>query len=99
MTISNLTLTTGDGLKTINVQLKDAAGNVSSAGEATVTLDTAPPVIDVNAPDYNKVSKQHTLRLDSTGATISGKYNDVCIFTWSANEALNAYKVCVNVKG
>ena len=99
MTISGLTLTTGDGLKTISVQLKDEAGNVSSAGTATVTLDTAPPVIDVNAPDYNKVSKQHTNRLDSTGAVIANKYNDVCIFTWSANEKLVAYKVCVNEVG
>ena len=99
MTISGLTLTTGDGLKTISVQLKDEAGNVSSAGTATVTLDTAPPVIDVNAPDYNRVSKQHTNRLDSTGAVIANKYNDVCIFTWSANEKINAYKVCVNEVG
>lgn len=100
MTISDLTLTTGDGLKTITVQLKDAAGNVSSAIDATVTLDTAPPVIDITtAPDYNKVSKQHTLRLDNTGATISGKYNDVCIFSWSVNEAINAFKVCVNTVG
>ena len=96
MTISGLTLTDSDGLKTITVQLKDAAGNVSSAVNATVTLDRQPPEIDVNAPDYNVISKQHTLRLNSSGTTISGKYNDVIIFTWSANEALNAYKVCVN---
>ena len=96
MTISGLTLTDSDGLKTITVQLKDAAGNVSSAVNATVTLDRQPPEIDVKAPDYNVISKQHTLRLNSSGTTISGKYNDVIIFTWSANEALNAYKVCVN---
>lgn len=99
MTISDLTLTTGDGLKTITLQLKDAAGNVSSAVDATVTYDTEPPVIDVNAPDYNIVSKQHTLRLNASGSPITGKYNDMCIFTWSANENLAAYKVCVNVKG
>lgn len=98
MTISNLTLTNSDGLKTITVQLKDAAGNVSSAVIATVTYDTAPPIIDVNAPDYNIVSKQHTLRLNASGSPISGKYNDMCIFTWSANENLAAYKVCVNTK-
>lgn len=96
MTISNLTLTTGEGLKTITVQLKDAAGNVSSEVIATVTYDTSAPIIDVNAPDYNVVSKQHTLRLNASGSPISGKYNDVCIFTWSSNENLAAYKVCVN---
>ena len=99
MTISSLTLTTGEGLKTITVQLKDAAGNVSSEVIATVTYDTSAPIIDVNAPDYNVVSKQHTLRLNASGSPISGKYNDVCIFTWSANENLAAYKVCVNESG
>ena len=99
MTVSNLTLTNSNGLKTITLQLKDAAGNVSSAVDATVTYDTAPPVIDVNAPDYNIVSKQHTLRLNASGSPITGKYNDMCIFTWSANENLAAYKVCVNENG
>lgn len=100
MTISDLTLTTGDALKTITLQLRDAAGNASGAVNATVTLDTDPPVIDVNAPDYNRVSKQHTNRLNpSTGAVIADKYNDVCIFTWSANEPLAAFKVCVNAVG
>ena len=99
MTVSDLTLTNGNGLKTITLQLKDAAGNVSSAVDATVTYDTAPPVIDVNAPDYNIVSKEHTLRLNASGSPITGKYNDMCIFTWSANENLAAYKVCVNTAG
>lgn len=99
MTVSDLTLTNSNGLKTITLQLKDAAGNVSSAVDATVTYDTAPPVIDVNAPDYNVVSKQHTLRLNASGSPITGKYNDMCIFTWSANENLAAYKVCVNTVG
>ena len=99
MTVSDLTLTNSNGLKTITLQLKDAAGNVSSAVDATVTYDTAPPVIDVNAPDYNIVSKQHTLRLNASGSPITGKYNDMCIFTWSANENLAAYKVCVNTAG
>lgn len=99
MTVSDLTLTNSNGLKTITLQLKDAAGNVSSAVDATVTYDTAPPVIDVNAPDYNIVSKQRTLRLNASGSPITGKYNDMCIFTWSANENLAAYKVCVNTVG
>lgn len=101
MTVSGLNLTSGDGLKTITAKLKDEAGNITStAASASTTYDSAPPVIDVNAPDYNKVSKQHTLRRNtSTAAEISGKYNDVCTFTWSANEALQAFKVCVNAVG
>ena len=97
MTVSNLEFTTGDGNKTITALLKDEAGNVSATGASvTVAYDSTPPVIDVSAPDYNIVSKQHTLRLNSSGSPISGKYNDTCIFTWSANEALQAFKVCVN---
>lgn len=100
MTISGLQLTDGDGLKTITALLKDSAGNVSATGASvSVTYDSAPPVIDVNAPDYNIVSKEHTLRLNASGATITGKYNDVCTFTWSANEILQAFKVCVNEVG
>lgn len=100
MTISGLEFTTGDGNKTVTALLKDEAGNVSATGASvTVAYDSAPPVIDVNAPDYNIVSKEHTLRLDNSGSAISGKYNDTCIFTWSANEALQAFKVCVNEVG
>lgn len=90
------TLNTPDGTKTINVIFMDAAGNTSTAVSATVVLDQSAPVIDVNAPDYNIVSKQHTLRLNAAGVEVEGKYNDMCTFTWSANEALQAFKVCVN---
>ena len=64
---------------------------------ATVNYDPTPPEITVNAPDYNKISKQHTLRRATSDASeIEGKYNDTVIFTWSASELLAEYKVCVN---
>lgn len=99
MTISDLKFTTGDGSKTITALLKDEAGNISAtAATVTVIYDSTLPVIDITTnPDYNVVSKQHTSRLTSAGVVISGKYNDMCIFGWSANEALQAFKVCVNV--
>lgn len=94
------TLTNSDGQKTIYVQFKDAAGNVSVAASATTIYDSAPPVIDVDSPDYNIISLEHTLRRNpSTAAEITGKYNDTCTFTWSANEDLQAFKVCVNTSG
>ena len=97
MTVEDLEFTTGDGTKTITALLKDDAGNVSAVGASvTVTYDSSAPVIDVNTPDYNIVSKQHTLRLNNAGVAITGKYNDMCTFTWSANEDLQAFKVCVN---
>jgi hypothetical protein len=97
MTVSGLQFTSGDGLKTITALLKDEAGNISATGASvSVTLNTVPPVIDCATPDYNIVSKEHTERLSSAGAVITGKYNDLCIFTWTANKALQAFKVCVN---
>ncbi len=101
MTLTGLMLTDTDGLKTIVLKLKDAAGNITATGAtATTTYDSAPPVIDITTnPDYNIVSKQHTARLNASGTPISGKYNDMCTFSWSANEALRAYKVCVNEVG
>ena len=98
MTISNLQFTTGDGNKTVTAYLKDAAGNISATSASVTTVyDSSAPVIDITTiPDYNKVSKVHELRRDANAATISGKYCDTCIFGWSANEALQAFKVCVN---
>lgn len=100
MSIEALTFTESEGLKTVTAYLRDAAGNVSaSPASVTVTYDISAPIIDVNAPDYNIVSKQHTNRLNASGTVITGKYNDMCIFTWSANENLQAFKVCVNEVG
>ena len=97
MTVSGLQFTSGDGLKTITALLKDEAGNISATGASvSVTLNSQAPIIDCATPDYNIVSKEHTERLSSTGAVITGKYNDLCIFTWTANKALQAFKVCVN---
>ena len=91
------TLNTPDGTKTISVKFMDAAGNVSTATSASVVLDQSAPEIDVNTPDYNVISKQHVLRRNAADASeISGKYCDTVTFTWSSNEALQAFKVCVN---
>lgn len=95
MTIADLDLTSGDGLKTITLALTDSAGNTNSAS-ATVTLDTSAPTVTVANVDYNIVSKEHTARLNSSAEAISGAYNDMMTFTFSADEALIAWKVCVN---
>ena len=40
-----LTLSSGDGTKTIHVRAMDAAGNVGATASASIVLDTTPPVL------------------------------------------------------
>ena len=88
-------LSNTDGQKTIIVQIQNRTGTLSDSKSDTIILDTSLLVIDINAPDYNIISKEHTLR---SGATTE-KYNDICTFTWSANKNLLAFKICVNEIG
>lgn len=92
--ISTVLLNT-DGQKTIIVQIQNKTGTLSDSKSDTIILDTSLLVININAPDYNIISKKHTLR---SGAAIE-KYNDICTFTWSANKNLLAFKICVNEIG
>lgn len=49
-TTKTWTLPAGDGLKTVYVKFKDAAGNWSTAASATITLDTTPPTLQFVTP-------------------------------------------------
>ncbi|EFM10886.1 S-layer domain protein [Paenibacillus curdlanolyticus YK9] len=68
-------LSTGDGTKTVSVQFKDAAGNVSAAFSDTITLDTAAPVVTgvTNSGLYN-TDKTITFP-DGTGVLDSSAFN------------------------
>ena len=88
-------LSNTDGQKTIIAQIQNRTGTLSDSKSDTIILDTSLLVIDINTPDYNIISKEHTLR---SGATTE-KYNDICTFTWSANKNLLAFKICVNKVG
>ncbi len=92
-------LTTGDGLKTINVKVKDNAGNESSTTSATVTLDQTAPVVDVNGVDYNVISLVHEPRHTASGEELANTYNDKMTFKFSADSKLTEWKVCVNETG
>ena len=94
-----LTLTTGDGLKTVNVRIQDKAGNTGSAASATVTLDTVAPILDVNGVDYNVISKIHKPRLASSSEPITDTYADKMTFKFSSDSKLLQWKVCVNETG
>jgi flagellar hook assembly protein FlgD len=59
-------LTTGDGPKTVYVKYIDAAGNVSTAYSAVITLDTTPPVLTLSALPNNAYTNNNTLNIAGT---------------------------------
>ena len=63
MFAANLTLSSGDGNKTITVAQTDAAGNVGSSNR-TFVLDTAAPVVAITSPAAGTSA--------SSGLTIQG---------------------------
>jgi hypothetical protein len=54
--IASLTVAAGDGAKTICVQYKDAAGNVSATSTQSITLDTAAPTVTLASLSTSPVS-------------------------------------------
>ena len=74
-------LTSGDGLKTVYLKVRDDVGNESAQVSDTITLDTKVPVVAVTGPDRTKISK------------VSGFSQAVINFT--ADVAFEEYKVCV----
>lgn len=53
-----LVLTAGDGLKTVNLRMRDDVGNESIVATDTITLDTAAPIITITVdPTPLKISK------------------------------------------
>lgn len=77
-----VTLSSGDGLKTLNVRIRDDVGNESSSATDTITLDTSVPVITISvAASPTKISKIATF--------------DTTTFQFQADVALQAWKVKV----
>lgn len=74
-------LSTGDGSKTLNVKVRDAQNNESSAASDSIVLDTTTPVVTTGTPDVARISKQ------------SGK--DTSTFTFQSTEAFEEFKVKV----
>lgn len=76
-----VTLSTGDGAKTIYLKIRDDVWNESAIVSDSITLDTTVPVLTITGPDVSKVSK------------IAGKR--VASFSFSTDSDLVAYKVKV----
>lgn len=76
-----VTLTAGDGLKTVNVKLRDSVYNVSDAATATITLNTDVPDVNIQSQDVQMFSMNSP--------------KDVCTITWYADADFIEYKIKV----
>jgi hypothetical protein len=56
-TLKQITLTAGDGSKSISARVRDDVHNESSLATDTITLDTAKPVVTVTQPDVPAISR------------------------------------------
>jgi hypothetical protein len=74
-----VTLTSGDGTKTVYIKVRDSVYNESATSSDTITLSTAIPTITITGPDVSIISEQ------------SGK--DTASFSFSSSMALKAYTV------
>ena len=57
-TSKSVNLTSGDGLKTVYIKVRDDVGNESTQVSDTITLNTAVPVVNVTGPDKSRISKK-----------------------------------------
>lgn len=80
-TSKSVNLTTGDGLKTVYIKVRDDVGNETAQVTDTITLNTAVPVVTITGPDKSKISK------------VTGF--DTSIFSFMSDVAFAEYKVCV----
>lgn len=80
-TSKGVNLTTGDGLKTVHIKVRDDVGNESTEVTDTITLNTAVPTVSVTGPDKSKISKV-------TGFNQS-------VFNFTCDVEFEEYKVCV----
>lgn len=77
----SITLSAGDGLKTVYVKVRDDVGNETAAVSDSITLDTAVPAVTITGPDKSKISK-----VVGFNAAVISFLSDV---------AFEEYKVCV----
>ena len=80
-TSKGITLSTGDGLKTVNVKVRDDVCNETTSASATITLDTSVPAVTIIGPDVSKISKTAP--------------KNVATFSFTSDVAFTEYKIKV----
>lgn len=77
----SVNLTSGDGLKTVHIKVRDDVGNETEEVSDDITLNTAVPVVTITGPEKTKISK------------VEGFNKSKITFTCDVDFA--EYKVCV----
>lgn len=81
-TAKQIKLSSGDGLKTLYLKIRDSVYNESAQTSDTITLDMTLPIVTISiGPDVTKVSK------------VTGKRT--CSFSFQSDSVFTAYKVKV----
>lgn len=94
MSIRDLYCTVGDGTKHIYAKVRDNAGNITTLTDPKVfEYDTTAPSVVIEDYDYNRISKVHVERRDTSGLIV-GEYADQVHFTLKPDSEIQAYKVC-----
>lgn len=77
----SIVLPDGDGLKTVSIKVRDDVGNESATVTASITVNTAVPVVTITGPDKTRISK------------VSGF--DTCAFSFTSDVGFEEYTVRV----
>lgn len=79
--VKDITLPTGDGLKTVYVKVRDDVYNETAVTSATITLDTSVPAVTIIGPDVSRISKTAP--------------KNVATFSFTSDVAFTEYKIKV----
>lgn len=77
----SIALSTGDGLKTVYVKVRDDVCNETAAASASITLDTSVPAVTIIGPDVSRISKTAP--------------KNVATFSFTSDVAFTEYKIKV----
>lgn len=79
--VKDITLPTGDGLKTVYVKVRDDVYNETAVASTSITLDTSVPAVTIIGPDVSKISKTAP--------------KNVATFSFTSDVAFTEYKIKV----
>ena len=80
-TSKSVNLTSGDGLKTVHIKVRDDVGNETTQVSDSIQLDTTVPVVTITGPDKSKISKVTNFNKS--------------IFSFTSDVEFVEYKVCI----